>query len=56
MKKRAVAERVFKCEKCGSKMIAYKKKSHGTSEGHYKTMWCYKCMDRVRFVQQSKWD
>jgi hypothetical protein len=56
MKKRCVSERVFKCEKCGNKMIAYKKTSHGTSQGHIKHMWCYKCMERTAHIQQTKWD
>jgi transcription elongation factor Elf1 len=56
MRKRTVVERVFKCSVCGTKAVAYKKSSHRTEEGHQKHMWCYKCMTRTAFIQQSKWD
>lgn len=55
MRKRSVTERVFKCDKCSNKVIAYKKSSHKTAEGHTKHMWCYKCMERTPHTQQSKW-
>lgn len=56
MRKRHVTERVFKCECCGNKQIAYKKTSHGTTTGHVKHMWCFKCKDRTAHIQQTRWD
>lgn len=56
MKKRSMKERVFKCETCGNKMIAYKRAGRNTSQGHIKHMYCFICKDRKAHIQQSKWD
>lgn len=56
MRKRKMTERVFKCPKCGNKVVAYKTTAHRTGEGHIKHMWCYKCMEQTAHIQQSKWD
>lgn len=44
-------ERCFKCPKCNSVIIAYKKSSRRTAPNHIKTMYCYKCKDVEDFVQ-----
>lgn len=56
MKKRKVKERKFACDKCGNKVIAYKKSCHMTKEGHTKHMWCFKCMEITAHSQLTKWE
>lgn len=51
MRKRCVAERIFECPECGVHLTAYKSRSFFTSEGHVKTMWCYRCRTDRNMVQ-----
>lgn len=45
--------RVFKCLRCGNKIV-YPKYSGRTYKGHIKTAWCYRCRAETRHVQISK--
>lgn len=51
MKRRPVFMRYFECEECKERTTAPKKANKKTSEGHIKTMWCWKCKDVKNFVQ-----
>lgn len=51
---RKIQMRRFQCPVCGCIQYASKLKNR-TSEGHIKTMYCFKCRNCTDFVQQSKY-
>lgn len=52
---RISGDRFFKCPECGIVICAPKLKYHMTSEGHIKTMWCFKCKEERDFEQVSRY-
>ena len=39
------------CSKCGNKQNIFRKSSKTKKYGHIKTIWCYKCKDRVEHIE-----
>jgi len=54
--RKQLVQRRFKCPVCGYVIIAFKKASFKTPNGHLKKLWCPRCKDEHNCIQISEWE